>query len=406
VTRQPISGSRVGSQSVAPVPVKPVARGQDYLLRPGSIDRSTSLWFVIPAGVVLALESLFLWSAERFEPTLVSGNVTPTVLLAGSLGVAVWAYMVKLSQKEEDARDSTGKFESLVRHEFWRARTVAWGMVAIGVVVSGLVLFIWSGLASAVPVVDVPFVELGVLVLTVLLLSILTRYTAMAFRTDADASVVAQREEMDRVRTSFSQETTRLLERNAEHWREQSNSLERAVQSMEQVAALQRQTLQATQQTLATTAALLDLERQRETLRIEEARLRLQRIRPSIAVRGVISHPGIIAKHIVVRLFNQGEEGRRVLVAMRYGSGPNELQTRSVPSIGAFSNVEVDFGDIDGWADNFGFAVEVTADDVDGHRYGCSTRLRYARNRGLLGSEPSIDPDDWQYPAVEPVVPG
>jgi len=373
---------------------------RDYLARPGSIDRSTSRWFVVPPLAVLAIELLLLWYAERFDPALVGGDVAPALLLAGSIGVSVWAYWVKLSQNEDATRDASGKFESLVRHEFWRARTIAWGLFAIGAVAAGVILVIWSGLASTIPLSDVPFVELAVLVLTVALLSILTRYTVMAFRTDADATVAAQSDEMNRVRAAFSQETTRLLDRNVEHWREQSASLERAVRSMEEVAVLQGQSLQATQQTLAATGGLLELERQREALRIEGARVRLQRIRPSVAICGIIAHPGPIAKRIEVRLFNQGEDGRRLLVTLRHGLGPEDITSRSMSSIAAFSNVKADFGDIDEWADDIDFQVEVTVYDVDGNCYRCTTPLHYSRNRGLVVSDPSFTPDDWQYPAM------
>ena len=251
---------------------------------------------------------------------------------------------------------------------------------------SGLILFTWSGLASTIPTSDVPFVELAVLVLTVALLAILTRYSVMTFTTDVDASISAQRDEMEGIRTSFSQDTTRLLDRNAEHWRDQSASLERAVRSMEEVAVLQRQSLQTTQQTLTATIALLDLERQRETLRAEETRLRIQRIRPAMAFCGFISHPGVVAKRVGIRLFNQGEDGRRVTVVLRHGPGSADVTNRAIPSVAAFSNAEADFGDIDEWPDDLGLAVEVSAYDADGNRYRCTGSLRYSRNRGILGS--------------------
>lgn len=392
----------MSSRPTASPPRRSHSRWLNHAIRPGSIRRSTSVWFIIPPVVVVVLEAVVLWTAEKYNPAFLSGNVWPTLLLIGSLGVTVWALLVKISQNEDDARNDSGRFESRLRHDFWRARTTAWVLVAVGIVSSGLVLFTWSGLASAVPGFDVPFVELAVLVLTVALLSILSRYTAMAFRTDVEANVAAQREEMDLLRTSYRLETSRLLDRNSEHWREQAASLERAIQSMKEVATLQRQTLQATQQTLATTGALLGLERQREALRVEEARLRVQRIRPSVAIQGVIKHPGPIAKRIALRLFNQGEDGRRLIVSLRHGPDPANVVNRTVPSIAAFSNTEADFGDIDEWADDVNFQAGVAVDDVDGNRYSCEAPLRYSRNRVIM-STPTFDPDDWQYPAMLPV---
>ncbi len=367
-----------------------------FILRPGSFDQSTGLWFVVPPVVAWCILVAAFALDERFYPGEMTATSMFAILLIASLGTASWGSLVVKTQTEDDTRNSEGKYEHQSRHRFWQARTAAWSLVGIGVVSSGLVLTIWSGLPVFVPSADVPFVELSVLVLTVALLAMFSRYTSMTSRADSDAMMEEQHSDTERMRESFQSETSRLLDRNSEHWREEIQSLASAVGALNSVVALQRDTLRVSD-------GLLALERQRDLLSQEQDRLHKQRIRPSVAILSVIDHPGPIQKRIGVRLFNQGEDGRRVVLSFRYGSGPGDVRTRVEPRIVAYSTKEFDFGNIDEWPDSFNVSITVQLSDVDGNRFECSSTFTYERNRGVLGSDPTFDPSSWQYPPLSPL---
>jgi hypothetical protein len=255
--------------------------------------------------------------------------------------------------------------------------------IAVGSAYSG------TGFAASLTIV-----EIVVLLFTLLILVFLSVFTTDSFSLD-----------VTKITSTFERESSELLDRSQHHWEEQTAALTKATTALQAVVELETEALRATQDSLRTSTALLEIERQRESLRAEEARLRLQRIRPGIAVQGVIIRVGLITKKIGIRLYNQGEDGRRLTVFLRHGSGESAYESQPRPSIAAFSNAQFDFGDIDNWPDDLNVRVEVRVDDVDGNRYGCVASLAYSRNRGALGSDPSFDPADWQYPHMSPLVP-
>lgn len=287
---------------------------------------------------------------------------------------------------EPTTTKSNSKVPPLAVGQVLRRRLVLAYVFLIVVIIGIGIGSTYSGTGFAV---SLSIVEIVVLLFTLLILVLLSVFTTESFSN-----------EVTKITTTFERESSAMLERSQHHWAEQTESLTRATAALNAVVELETEALKATQESLRSSTALLELERQRESLRAEEARLRLQRIRPSMAFRGVITHPGPIAKRIGVRLFNQGEDGRRITIDLRYGSGRDEVASRTIPAIAAFSNSQVDCGDIDEWSDAVSFLVEVGADDVDGNRYRCTGTLEYSRNRGLVLSDPSFSPDDWQYPEM------
>jgi hypothetical protein len=264
-----------------------------------------------------------------------------------------------------------------------RRLVVAYALLIVSIVVIWLVSFYTGTAISA----SLTVVEIVVLAFTLLILVLLSVFTAGSFSRDA-------RE----ITTAFERDSVALLERSQRHWEDQSQSLERATAALEAVVKLERDALQATQEGLRVSSTLLDLERQREAVRIEEARLRKQRIRPIPAFLPIILHTGTLAKHVGVRLFDQGEDGRRVAVSLHWGGQPGHSITRLMPALGAYSNQEFDFDDIDSYADNEEFAVTIEMADVDGTRYRSMGGFLYHRNRGLVLSDPYFEPSVWQYP--------
>ena len=234
------------------------------------------------------------------------------------------------------------------------------------------------------------FVEIELLAFTVVVLLLLSRFTAQSFTRDAGV-----------ITSTFDLQSEALLSRSEAHWNEQTTSLQKAIEALSEVVKLETGVLEHSRRTMEVTGALLEIERAREQLRIDEAAARKQRIKPALAVRPVITHPGPIRKDIALEVFNQGSECRRIVFLLQVEGNPSLSQTLPRSQIAAFATVGVGFGNIDDWPDSFRFALIVQADDVDGTRYEWrSTPVSYDRNRGLLGSDPSFVSSDWQYPAT------
>lgn len=237
-------------------------------------------------------------------------------------------------------------------------------------------------------------VEIEILAFTVFVLLLLSSFSARSFTRDARG-----------ITDSFERETRALLSRSEDHWRAQTSALETAISKINEVANLEARLLEQSRQTLDLSTALLAIERARDSLREEEARLRKQRIKPAVAISPRITHPGPIRKDIGLQLFNQGGDARRVAVTLKWGQTGDEEQTSPTPRVSAFGTADFGFGNIDNWPDSFQFWVVVEADDEDGSRFRWrSTPVSYSRNRGLLGSDPTFNPSDWQYPATEGAV--
>ena len=175
-------------------------------------------------------------------------------------------------------------------------------MVAILITVLG-------GLRADAPVTSlIALCEIEVLAYTVLVLLLLSLFGSQSFSQDAK-----------RIVRSFEAQSQALLDKSQEHWAEQSRVLTVATTALNQVVEVEGLQLALTREVLKLTKDMLDLERGREQLRIEQASLRKQRIRPAVAVQPYIIHPGLVAKRIGVHVLNQGEDGRRVRAVLRCG---------------------------------------------------------------------------------------
>lgn len=234
--------------------------------------------------------------------------------------------------------------------------------------------------------------EIEILAFTILVLLLLSLYTSQSFSRDTQKIV-----------GSFGEQSRALLDRSREHWAEQSRALTEAIVALDKVVEAENAQMILTRDTLQATKDMLNLERERERVRAEEAALRRQRIRPSLAIQPFILHPGPIAKHIGLHIFNQGEDGRRVLVTLRQGPGPSTGVDVPRTDLPAYSTVDFDFGEIDTWPDAFPAIVDARLTDVDGNAYACSVFFGYDRQRGWVLSNPVFTPPDWQYPPMTSV---
>jgi hypothetical protein len=408
------SGQEAGLSAPPQSPAK--STGRTYIFRPGSIGRSTDLWFVLPPvvwwiGLVIALAL-----GREFDPKGFGPNEVLASLLGGSITLVLWAIAILRSQSEKDALRPDGRtFDHGVRHEFWRARTIAWGLLAIGIAAMGLLGFLWAGLAMAVPSTDLPFVELAVLVLTLALLAVFARYNSMTFRTDGDR-LIDRLEETSRIETAarlaeterlvgtFTSQTDRLVAKIEAQSLSMSQGMAGIAVKLQNVAdAIQTQARIASEARAAAERAAelqsqaLQQATDREASRVAAERRaaldRIARVRPDIRVQ--MRGQGVLFHHLYVDVFNGGMDavGLRVQVTTAQGTGPEFAE----PGIRANTPRSFDLGDVGGFEDEEQFTVTVLVSDVDGNPYECIARLGYARERGFLGRTTAIrfEPAGW-----------
>lgn len=403
------SGSAQGVEPGGPPPSRPAATKRTYVLSPGSIGRSTDLWFVLPPvawwmglGVALAL-------GRELDPIGFGTNAVVASLLGGSMALILWGVAVLRSQSERDALRPDGRtFDHAVRHEFWRARTIAWGLLAIGIAATGLLGFLWAGLASIVPQADVPFVELAVLVLTLALLAVFARYNSMTFRTDGDR-LIERLEETSRIETAarlaeterlvgaFASETDRLVAKIEAQSLSMSEGLAGIAVKLQNVAdAIQTQARIASEARAVAERAVelqgqaLQQATDREAARVAAERRaaldRIERIRPDIRVQ--MRGQGVLFHHVYVDVFNAGMDavGLRVRVTTEQGTAPEFVE----PGIRANIPRSFDLGGVGDFENEEQFTVTVLVSDVDGNPYECIARIVYQRERGFLGRTTAI----------------
>ncbi len=420
------SDSSQGAEPVGPPRSPPVATKRTYLLRPGSIGRSTDLWFVLPPVVWWSGLAVALALGREFDPEGFGTNEVVASLLGGSIALVLWAVAVLRSQSEKDALRPDGRtFDHVARHEFWRARTIAWGLLAIGIAATGLLGFLWAGLASVVPQADVPFVELAVLVLTLALLAVFARYNSMTFRTDGDRLIdrleetsrigtAARLAETERLVGTFASQTDRLVAKIEAQSLAMSEGLAGIAVKLQNVAdAIQTQARIASEARAAAEQAA-ELQRQalqqaadRETARVAAERRaaldRIERVRPDIRIQ--MRGQGVLFHHLYVDVFNAGMDA--VGLRVRVTTGRGTMSEFAEPGIRANTPRSFDLGDVGGFEDQEQFTVTALVSDVDGNPYECVARLTYQRERGFLGRTTGIrfTPADWVRAAMRALRP-
>ncbi len=302
----------------------------------------------------------------------------------------------------------------------WRARTIAWGLFAIGTTSAGLLVFIWAGLSSSVPPSDLPFVELAVLVMTIVLLAIFARYNSMTFRTDGDR-LIQHLEETSRIETAsrlaetsrlidaFGAQTDRLVAKIETQSLSMSQGLSELAVRLQNIAdAIQTQSRiavearEASQQAAALQRQAIVDSANREAARIaaerQAAQDRIERIRPDIRIQ--MRGQGTLFHHLYVDVFNSGMDGvgLRVNALTPRGTGGEFVE----PGIRSNTPRTFDLGDVGGFQDVERFAVTILIADVDGNPYQCSQQIDYHRETGIFGrtTEMQFNPTGWVRPGV------
>jgi hypothetical protein len=126
-------------------------------------------------GPGLALLALIVTDILLRLPAVWSVRYLGCVEVYG-IGSAAWLLYL---QREAGA-------DSESSHEYWRLRTILWGLLATSV--AGLVLTVFRGYpaipSALIPVNQYPTTELGALALTIAILAMLSRYTVMTSKSD------------------------------------------------------------------------------------------------------------------------------------------------------------------------------------------------------------------------------
>ena len=198
------------------------------------------------------------------------------------------------------------------------------------------------------------------------------------------------------VTSRFTTETDRLLRENRAHWSEQSDTLRSAADALQEAVKLQGATLDTIRQVMQFNQELLVLERERDRLRAEAAEVRRQRIQPLLGFVLRVPSGGLQVKHVVVVVFNRGAQAQDLTVF--FGIPPNQMYEDHLATLGYHTNHQFDFGDISGWPEVAEFEVTVEASDQDRNKYRFPGSVRYARNKALVVSYPTVEPEDWQFP--------
>lgn len=237
--------------------------------------------------------------------------------------------------------------------------------------------------------------EAELIAVTLVVLALLSVYGAKSFGEDAAAIVHTQREEMNQMRRSFREETARLLDRNAEHWRSQTELLAGAASALNRVVELQSGALDLTKAAIQLNQELLQLERERERFRLAEADVERKRLQPQLGVPLQVPQVSIL-KQMNVSVHNRGMDGRNLVVF--FGVEPTQVMQWMAKGIDPQEVKSIGFGDIAHWPADANLTLTCEVSDTLGNRYRFVAHFDYHRNRAAVVSAPTVDPDEWIYP--------
>jgi hypothetical protein len=266
------------------------------------------------------------------------------------------------------------------------------GVPSIVLIVASATYLRWSG--ASLPLI-LTSAEAELIAVTLVVLALLSVYGAMSFGEDAATIVHTQREEMDQMRRSFRDETTRLLDRNAEHWRAQTDLLTGAAAALNRVVELQAGALDLTKAAIQLNQELLQLERERERLRLAEVDVERRRLQPQLGFRLVVPQASLI-KQMNVNVHNRGMDGRNIVVF--FGVDPTQVRQWMAKGIDPQEVKPINFGDIALWPSDADLTLTCEVSDSLGNRYRFVSHFEYHRNKAAVVSLPTVEPDEWVYP--------
>lgn len=392
-----------------------------FLLRPGSLERSTSLWWLIPILAVWSATAVLIGVLSWRWSSVLTLTTSLRILLVGSSFTTAWGLAVVLTQRESDTESGPETIDVRGRHAYWRARTVAWDLTALGIAGTGLVLLLLAGPNRVLPSVDVPLVELAVLTLTLALLATFSRYAAMAFSTDAKgvvqeleqvatAEATSRESQREELKVTIHQEIERLISKVSEQITATQTGLSQITVALQGVAsAIEQQTRVGEGARRAAEAAaqasdqrLVEL-RAAEAQRLEAVRLaaeaRRRRISPALEV--AVRLQGTVLHSVWIDVRNRGFDGRGLELRVHFSTG-GVVRFRAA-GLASMTETTFSLGDVGRIPLVVDLRIEGSISDVDGERRGFeATPIRYGRRTGLFGVTRAIGvhPAGW-IPAPE-----
>ena len=398
----------------------PQARKVAFVLRPGEFDRSTSVWWAIPLAVGALLVLVGLSVTDWLDGGRLSADTTLDILVIGGITSIAWSLLVVLTQSEAATELGADSIDLRGRHRFWRARTVAWDLLAVSGAGTGLAVLLRLGPNHVLPLSDVPLVELSVLVLTVALLATFSRYAAMCFSTDAKGlaqkleeiarlDAAARTSDRDQLRLSFKEQTDRIVAKSDEQiaattagLSEISTRLQNVANAIENQLRISEEAKQAAEKATRaqeeTLAQIRETEEYRRAEGLRVARERRDRIAPSIQVK--LHYEGTVFHNLFVDVRNNGFDGRglRVNITAQTG-GVWTFTDAGIASKTSKSFLVQGLGDL---PISTSFTIGAEVSDVDGEvrafRFG---PIGYVRQTGFLGRTKGVlfNPPGWRDPA-------
>lgn len=219
-------------------------------------------------------------------------------------------------------------------------------------------------------------VELIILAFSIVVLTVLTEFTARRSSNDIHSLV-----------ETIRSENRSLVAENKAHWVDQKSQFEGFLKTLTRLIELQVDLIAAVKRLddaqKATMAAHdADLRAREEALRQE-----IEKQRPQLDIR-ISKWEGKVWKHFVVLVFNHGPPGVDLDVTFAVdGLGSSE----HFAMVSQGSPCEKDFGDINDYSSSGQISVlcEVSS-GTRTHRYRFQALYDYERNRGIWGSRPIV----------------
>lgn len=371
----------------------------------------------LPFGIVFVLFVLALldFAGQRWAGAILQ----PPVLLIVAVANIAWAFWA-LKKQAGTLGDRSVPTQNRKLHDAWRARTIAWDVVAIGLVSVGLLFIVWAGPSRFVPSPDLPVVEISVLVATVALLATFARYTAMAFSTDIDSLVsrlegisrqegVQRSRETERLAEAFKVELSRLLERVDKQIETTDLGLKSVTGQLEIVSKALAAQAKASAEIAAAQKAVVDAQREAEAsaLKRDEQRRkdakdaesrRREQIAPLLEME--LGWEGLLFHRIYLKLKNSGGRAEGLNVEARHRLG--DINPRPITALPSGGDVKIDLGDVTNFDLTASIAVTVGLRDEDGNRYMFSASVGFTRTTGFWGQTKDVDihPKGWIPMAV------
>jgi hypothetical protein len=366
---------------------------------------------LVPGGFVLGLFVLTL--LDVIGQGWASQALKLPVLLAIALFNAGWALWTLRQQAGMIGNGYPGTSKRL--HDAWRARTIAWDVLAVSLIGVGLVVIDWAGPSRFIPTGDLPVVEIAVLVATVALLATFARYTAMAFSTDMDSLVTnletlsrqeaeQRARETERLAGAFRDEIAKLLERVDKQIAATDSGLQAVTGQLEVVSKALAAQAKASEEIAAAQKAFVETQRQaadaaakREEQRRKDARdadlKRKAQILPTLRIR--LGYEGVVFHKMILEIQNQGGSAEGVNIEIQHDLGT--IVPRPTPLLASGGTLRIDLGDVSGFELTATLNVGVSLRDEDANRYTYRGSVGFVRSTGFWGQTKtiSVTPDGW-----------